>query len=432
MDFQSSVQDIDEVTKKVTVVVGKNRVAKEYEDSVKQVGRSARIDGFRPGKVPRKMVERLLGDRIKFDITNKLINEGLRSAFEEHKLDTVGQPQIDLKDMEIAKELEFSAVVELYPQPAIGNYLNRSIQVAKKTIGDKDVEDTITRLADSRAELKPVEGRVQAALDDVAALSVAVQVEDGEFSRPEPFVDQLGLGRLSKEAEQQFVGMTVGESKDVTVTATEDHPNDSLRGKKLTYRATLHGLYAKTMPVVDDAFAKSLGMEVETIDALKAKIREQLIAEAEEEGKAESQGELLNLLVKENQFKVPSALVDDEIRGLVARYGFAGKGVSPESIDVSQFRPQFEEIATSRIRSAIIIDRIGSQEDVKVEESDRDAMIQKIATQNGVTVEAAKKALLDKSRIMSFLLEVRRTKILDYLMSKTTVEFVKPEEKAKA
>jgi trigger factor len=429
MDFQSSVQDIDEVTKKITVIVGKSRVAKEYENSVKQVGRSARIDGFRPGKVPRKMVERLMGDRIKFDITNKLINEGLRTAYQEHKLDTVGQPQIDLKDMEIAKELEFTAVVELYPQPSVANYLNRSIKVAKRTIGDKDVDDAINRIAESRAELKPIEGRTQAALDDVAALSVAVQVEDGEFSRPEPFVDQLGLGRLSKEAELQFVGMNVGESKDVTITATEEHPNEALRGKKLTYRATLHGLYSKTMPVVDDAFAKTLGMEVETVDALKAKVREQLSTEAEEESKAESQGELLNLLIKENQFKVPSSLVDDEIRGLVARYGFAGKDANPETIDVSLFRPQFEEIATSRIRSAIIIDRIGSQEEVKVEESDRDAMIQKIADQNGVSVDAAKKALLDKSRIMSFLLEVRRTKILDFLMSKTSVEFVKPEEK---
>jgi len=192
MDFQSSVQDIDEVTKKITVVVGKSRVAKEYEESVREVGRTARLDGFRPGKVPRKMVERLMGDRIKFDITNKLINEGLRSACEEHKLDTVGQPQIDLKDMEVAKDLEFTAVVELYPQPEVSNYLNRSIKVGKKNIEEKDVEDAIGRISESRAELKPIEGRTQVALDDVAALSVSVQVEDGEFSRPEPFVDQLG------------------------------------------------------------------------------------------------------------------------------------------------------------------------------------------------------------------------------------------------
>jgi trigger factor len=431
MDFQSSVQDIDEVTKKITVVVGKSRVVKEYEDSVKQVGRTARLDGFRPGKVPRKMVERLMGDRIKFDITNKLINEGLRSAFEEHKLDTVGQPQIDLKDMEIAKDLEFTAVVELYPQPAISNYLNRSIKVGKKTIVDKDVEEAISRISESRAELKPIEGRTQAALDDVAALSVSVQIEEGEFSRPEPFVDQLGLGRLSKEAEEQFVGLSIGESKDVTIVAKEDHPNENLRGKKLTYRGNLHGLYSKTLPTLDDAFAKSLGMGVETMDALRAKVKEQLIQEAEDDARGESQSELLNLLIKENPFKVPSSLVDDEIRGLVARYGFAGKGAQPESIDVSLFRPQFEEVATNRIRSAIIIDRIGSQEEIKVEDSDREAMIEKVANQNGTTVEAAKKALLDKSRIMSFLLEVRRTKILDFLMAKTKVDFVKPEEAKK-
>jgi len=224
------------------------------------------------------------------------------------------------------------------------------------------------------------------------------------------------------------VGLSVGETRDVTIVAKDDHPNENLRGKKLTYRGNLHGLYSKTLPVLDDAFAASLGMGVESMDALRAKVREQLVQEAEDDARGESQGELLNLLIKENNFKVPSTLIDDEIRGLVARYGFAGKGAQPESIDVSLFRPQFEEIATNRIRSAIIIDRIGSQEDIKVEESDREAMIRKVANQNGTTVEAAKKALLDKSRIMSFLLEVRRTKILDFLMDKTKVTFVKPEE----
>lgn len=431
MDFQSSIQDIDEVTKKITVTVGKDRVVREYEDSVKQVGRTASIKGFRPGRVPRHMVERLMGDRIKFDITNKLINEGLRSAVEEHKLDTVGEPQIDLKEMQTAKELEFCATVEMYPQPTIANYLNRSIKVVKKTVSDKDVEAAFERLADSRAQLKPIEGRTEAALGDVVALSVSIQVDEGEPSRPEPFVEQLGSGKLSKEAEEKFVGLVVGESRDVTITGGEDHPSEDLRGKKLTYKGQLHGLYSKEMPTLDDAFAKSLGMEVETIDALKAKLREQLVAQAERDTKAETQGELLNLLVQENQFKLPSSLIDDEVRQIVSRYGFAGRGASPESIDVKQFRPQFEEFATNRIRSAIIIDRIGAQEEIKVEESDREAMIARVAEENGMTIEAAKKALLDKSRIMSFLLEVRRTKILDFVMAKTTVDFVSEKDSKK-
>jgi len=182
----------------------------------------------------------------------------------------------------------------------------------------------------------------------------------------------------------------------------------------------------------DDAFVKTLGFGVETVSELREKVREQLVKQAEEEMKSESQSALLDLLVKDNNFKVPAAMVDDEIRGIVARYGLGGKGANPESLDVSAFREQFSEFALNRIRCAIIIDRIGAAEEIKVEDADREQMIQRVAEQNGSTVEATRKTLLDKSRIMSFLLEVRRTKILDHLMSKTTVEYTdEPTKKQK-
>jgi trigger factor len=428
MDFESSVVDIDEVTKQISVTVPKERVSKEYEASVVQVSRTAKIKGFRPGKVPRHMVERMMGDRIRYDVANRLINEGLRGAYEQHKLEVVGEPEVDLKEVEPAKALEFTAKVALYPQPTISNYLNRSVKVAKKEIGDKEVSESLERLRESKAELKPIEERKQAQKKDVVALSVAVQVEGGEVSRPEPFVDELGLGKLPAAVEDAIVGMNVGDSQDIQTTIPEDHANADLRGKQTTHKVTLHGIFTKNMPELSDEFVQSTGMGVDTVDALKAKLKEQLTAQATDELKNETQGALLDLLVKENPFKVPQVLVDDEIRGIVARYGFAGRDVKPESIDVEMFRPQFEEFALNRIRCAIIIDRIGSLEEIKVEESDRDKMIQRIAEQNGSTVEAARKALLDKSRIMGFLLEVRRTKILEHLMDKTTVQYVDPSE----
>ena len=428
MDFQSSVVDIDEVTKQISVTVPQERVAKEYETSIVQVSKTAKIKGFRPGKVPRQMVERMMGDRIRYDVANRLINESLRGAFEQHKLEVVGEPEVDLKEVEPAKALEFTAKVALYPQPSISNYLNRSVKVGKKEIGEKDVADSLERLREAKAELKPIEDRKDAQKKDVVALSVSVQAEGGEFSRPEPFVDELGLGRLSADVEEQVVGMTVGDTKEIQTKADEDHANPELRGKQLAHKITLHGIFTKNMPELTDEVVKTLGMGVETVDALKAKIKEELEKQASEELKNEGQGALLDLLVKENPFKVPQVLVDEEIRGIVARYGFAGRDARPESINVEMFRPQFEEFALNRIRCAIIIDRVGSLEEVKVEESDRDAMIQRVAEQNGTTVEQARKALLDKSRIMGFLLEVRRTKILDHLMSKTTVQYVDPSE----
>lgn len=426
-DFKSSVQDIDEVTKKVTVVVGKERVSREYESSVADVGRTAQIDGFRPGKVPRKMVERLLGDRIKFDITNKLINEGLRTAFEQHKLNTVGQPQIDLQEMASDKELEFSATVELLPQPEIKNYLDRSVEVEKREVTEADVQVAFDQIVDSRAQLSPVEGRTEAAEGDVIALGVSLKVEDGEFSRSEPFVDELGLGRLSKQVEKEIVGLATEAEKEIEFIADEEHPMESVRGKKVTYKVTLHGIYAKKLPQVDDAFAKELGFGVETVDELRKKIETQLKEKAETELKNASQGALLELLVKENPFKVPASLRDDEIREMVVRMGIAGKDAKPEDIDVELYRKYFEETALQRIRTAILVDQIGKQEQIKVEDADTKAMIARVAEENNVSVEVATKALLDRSRIAGFIAEVQRTKILDLLMARTKVTYVSPK-----
>jgi trigger factor len=324
--------------------------------------------------------------------------------------------------MEPAKALEFTAKVALYPQPTISNYLNRKVEVVKKAVGDKEVEESLVRLREAKAELKPIEDRKIAEKGDVVALSVGIQVEGGEPSRPEPFVDELGAGKLSADVEAQIAGMTVNDSKEISIVAPADHANPEMAGRNLVYNVTLHGIFTKNMPDLTDDIVKTLGLGVESVDALKTKIREQLTQQVEEDMKNEAQGALLDLLVKENTFKVPQVLVDEEIRGIVARYGFAGREVNPETIDIAPFRSQFEEFALNRIRCAIIIDRVGSTEEIKVEEADRDKMIQRIAEQNGSTVEAARKALLEKSRIMSFLLEVRRTKILEHLMAKTTVE----------
>lgn len=432
MDFQASVVDIDEVTKQISVTVPKERVAKEYETSVVSVSKTAKLNGFRAGKVPRHMVERLMGDRIRYDVANRLINESLRGAFEQHKLEVVGEPEVDLKEMEPAKALEFTAKVALYPQPTISNYLNRKVEVVKKAVGDKEVEESLVRLREAKAELKPIEDRKIAEKGDVVALSVGIQVEGGESSRPEPFVDELGAGKLSAEVEAQIAGMTVNDSKEISIVAPVDHANPEMAGKNLVYNVTLHGIFTKNMPELTDDLVKTLGLGVESVDALMTKIREQLTQQAEEDVKNEAQGALLDLLVKENPFKVPQVLVDEEIRGIISRYGFAGRDVNPETIDIAPFRGQFEEFALNRIRCAIIIDRVGSTEEIKVEEADRDKMIQRIAEQNGSTVEAARKALLDKSRIMSFLLEVRRTKILEHLMAKTTVDHVDAAKAEKA
>jgi trigger factor len=422
MDWQSNVEDIDEITKKISISVAEERVTKEFDASLTRYSRSARINGFRPGKAPKKMVEKMLGDRIRLDVAQKLVDEALKGVFKEHKLDVVGEPEIDLTSVEPSKALEFNAKVSLFPQPVIANYKGRSVKVTKKEVTDKDVKEKIEQLRESKAELKAIESRKDAQKGDVVALSVSIKVGDGEFSRPEPFVDVLGGGKLNPAIEDQFVGLLVGEEREATMVAEADHPNAEIQGKTLVYKGNLHGIFDKKLPDLNDDFVKSLGQGVETVQALEEKTRADLTAEVAEENKGNIQSALLDLLVSEHSFKIPQVMVDDEIREMVSRYGF-NRGGDPRSIDVTPFREQFQEFALNRIRCAILVDRIGELEEIKVEEADRDKMIEEVARRNGTTVEAARKSLLDQSRIVSFLLEARRTKILEFLVANTTVEY---------
>ena len=433
MECQSSIEDIDEITKQISVSVPSARVLKEFEASVTQASRSARVNGFRPGKVPRKMVEKLLGDRIRVEVAQKLIQESLKTVYETHKLDVVGDPEVDLQSIEPTQALEFKAKVSLFPQPVISNFKGRSVEVAKRLVADADVEQALAKQVEAKAELKAIEDRKISEMGDVVALSVSVQVEDGEFSRPEPFVDVLGGGKLNPAIEEQLVGMTVGENKTASMVAPDDHANTDLRGKALTYQATLHGIFTKKLPELTDEFVKSLGEGVDSVAALRDSVRTQLTKQATEESNNDVQGAILDVLVAENPFKIPQIMVDEEIRGIVSRYGFAGaRDADPATINVEMFRPQFEDFALNRIRCAIIIDRIGEAEGIKVEEADREQFILRVAEKNGSSIEETKKNLLDKSRLVSFLLEVRRTKILEFLVANTVVSFKEPGEEAPA
>lgn len=422
MDWQTNIEDIDEITKKISISVPQERVTKEFDASLNRYSRSARINGFRPGKAPKKIVESMMGDRIKLDVVQKLVDETLKGVFKEHKLEVVGEPEIDLKSFETAQPLEFHAKVSLYPQPVISNYKGRSVKAAQKVVTDKDVEDKIAGLLDSKAELKPVESRKDAQKGDVVALSVSIKVgDDGEFSRPEPFVDVLGGGKLNPAIEDQLVGLLSGEEREATMVAEADHPNKEIQGKTLTYKANLHGIFDKKLPELNDEFVVSLNQGPTTVDGLREKVRGELAAQVEEENKGAVQSAVLDLLVAEHQFKIPQVMIDDEIREMLSRYGFA-RGGNPRDIDVGPFREQFQEFALNRIRCAIIVDRVGEIEEIKVEESDRDKLIENIAAKNGTSVEAARKALLDQSRIVSFFLEARRTKTLEFLTTNNTVE----------
>jgi trigger factor len=432
MEVQSVLETIDDVTRKVTFTVPAERVDREYSSSLGQVAKSANLKGFRKGKAPKPLVEKLLGDRVRFDVMNRLVSEAIRNVAEEHSLDVVGEPELSLKEFEKTAPFEFSATLYLFPKPSIANYKGRTVEVVRRKVSDTDVEDAIKRIRDARSELKKVEDRAAAAKGDVLAMSVTVLEEGQAEGRAEPFVDELGAGKLPAPVEDGIVGLEVGGEREIPYEVPAE-TDESVSGKKLTYKVVLHGIYEKQLPEIDDAFVSGLNMGIESATDLPNKVREELEAQAEREAKLDAQEAILNLLVKDHEFAVPQVLIDREIQGMVSRYSRNyGQGVKADQIPVDKFRDSLGSHALERIRCSIIVDRIAEQEAVQVSEEDANRIIHEYARQNGSSAEQARQSILSSNSMDAFYAEARRSKALELLVDQSSVTYTDappPQEK---
>ena len=432
MDYQSNVEDVNEVTKKVTVTIPGSVVAKEFDSAMQEVARNAAIKGFRPGKAPVHLVRQLHGGRVKFEVANRLISTCLGKIVQDEKIEMIGSPEVDFSGFEEGKEFSFTANLSLMPRPTISNYDKFKVEAAKHEITDKEVDQVLERMRESKGKLKKNEFRTTAKTGDVVGGDLVITLEGEAANRPEPIVVELGSGTLPKELDEAIVGMEIGTSKTVSITLPADHRNQKLAGKPANYQFTLNEISEKDLPALDDAFAASLGLETETLLALRIKIREQLESQAKSEEKAEIHAAVLEQVVERNQFLVPQFIIDEEIRDLLVRNrAIDPQKTKPEDIDVTPFRASLGEIALKRVRTAIAVDRICDQENVIAADEEVHAQMELLSKEHNIPVAEVQKYFAEGQRVDSLKGEVRRNKVLDLLRSRATVT-EKKEKAAKA
>ncbi len=428
MDFKSSITDIDTVTKQFVVSIPADHVAKEAESALKGYASKTSIKGFRPGKAPRDLVEKLHGAEIRLEVANRLITSSLNDLIKEHKLDVVGDPDVKVDSLEPGKEIAYTAKVSIFPNPEIAAVDSFKVKVVRREVKDSDIEDVIEDMRKSRATPQKLAFRNTAKKDDVIDGMLAVEVEGEEAARPEPIAIVLGSGTLPADVEQQIEGMEVGQSKEIHSSIPATHPNEKLRGKPATFKITLNGLSERILPELNDAFAQSLNMGVGTVLELRMKIRTELQGFHEREVKKDIQAAVLDQLLEKHDFQVPQILMDDEIRSMLSRNGVLNqKHGDISKLSMEPIREKLNDVAARRVRSAIIVDQIGKNEKLQASDDDINKALDDIAAQNGVTKEDVRKFFLNQERGLGFLLEITRNKVLEFLVSKAAVEYTDPK-----
>lgn len=423
MTFESTIEDVNEVTKRVKVSISADLVKEEFEAAISDLVKNVKLKGFRKGAAPRKMVEQLHGSRVQFEVANKLISRTLDDIIKEKKLAMVGNPDIDISAFEPGKKLEYTAEISLFPSPSIAAYEKFSIEVPKVNVADKDVDDVIERFRKQRATIRPLAGRDTAETGDVVEAEVVVQGSEG---KPEPLYSALGDGGLPNEIESGLVGQKIGETRSITVKAK---PEEGEQAADVVYDITLKGLKERILPDLDDAFAKSADMQAETLLELRLKVREKLQEEVERESKTNVQVKILDALLEKNAFMVPQSIIDDEIRTMLTRNGLVDpRKMGGESFPVDKFREHLGEAAVRRVRTAIIVDRIAEQEKLAAGDEDLKKSFAEIAERNAVSEDEVKKYFADQRRILGHLLEITRNKVLDFLEARASVKYTEAQK----
>jgi trigger factor len=369
------------------VEVPPERVAASVQQAVARLSRNTRVPGFRPGRAPRAVLERVVGpDRVLDEAFEHLIPDTLEEALADAAVIPLIQPDVEVVQRDEGKALIYRATVPVRPDVTLGDHRNFPFAIDIETIDDARVAQVLEELRDQQASLVPVEDRP---VKDGDYLIIAFEGRrDGETfeggsSDRYPIV--VGAGRMIPGFEEALIGLAIGEEKRFGLTFPNDYPDKTLAGKPVEFSVTVHEIREKVLPPLDDDLATSLG-DYADLDALRAEVRERLEANARDRARHVFIDRIIEYAVANATLELPDALVDsemelmmEELRGRLARDGI-GLPEYLEAVgkDEAALRGEYRPRAEQRAKVLLVLNAVADAEDFQISDADLDAELGRI------------------------------------------------------
>ena len=363
-------------------------IMKVYTKSAKYFN----IPGFRKGKAPFNIVERMYGDEIFYeDAFNDLVPEIYEKEIEENKIEAVSKPDINIVNMKKGEDLVFTAIVQTKPEVVLGKYKGVELKKVEYPVTDEDVEHELSHMQEHNARTITVEDRpVQE--KDIAVIDFAGYVDDKAFEggTAENYELEIGSKTFIPGFEDQIVGMKIDEEKDVKVKFPEDYFSKDLAGKDATFKVKLHEIKEKKLPELDDEFAKDVS-EFDTLKDLKASIKEKKQAENDHRAKHETENLAIEAVSNETNIDIPSGMVETEIdamiRDLEQQLSYQGINLDQYLKMMNMTREQVEsnykEQAEKNVKSRLVLEAIVKEEKIEASQEEINSKIKEMATNYG-------------------------------------------------
>lgn len=429
--MQVTVSRVSPVEISVRVALPAERVNSALERAYNELGKQAQIRGFRKGKVPRPLLRQYFGPQVSSDVLRKLVDETLPGAIRDHRIEPIGTPRVETADeFTGATDWSYTALMEVRPEIEELKLADLNLTRTVYPVSDADVEKALQAKREEAATLRTPEPARPVKQGDTVTLDLTIVldgVERPEFSSKGRTVE-AGSGRLLKEIDDALVGMSVDEPREVSVTFPETHRQKELAGKTATARLVVTAVQEKVLPELDDEFAKDVGAD--SLDALRAKAREDLEKAAKEQSDDELRNAAVEALVKANPIPVPPSLTEqagEQLRQEFARMFAIQGGQLPKELGETM-RAQAEE----RVRAGLLLSELARVNGLQVTEEDLNARLEEMAKETGKAVQRLRVEYRDARKREHLVAQVLEVKVLDLLLSKATITEKTAETPAEA
>ncbi|MGX5377139.1 trigger factor [Ligilactobacillus sp. LYQ135] len=391
---------------KLTFKIQPDKIKEGLDVAFNKVKKSLNVPGFRKGKVPRQIFNKMYGEEALYqDALNALLPEAYANAVSEAKIKPVAQPEINVESMEKGSEWVLSAKVTVEPEVELGEYKGLEVMKHSTEVSDKEVEDELERRRQQQAELVLKEDE-PAENGDTVVIDFEGKVDGKPFEggKSENYSLELGSNTFIPGFEDQLVGHKAGDQVEVKVTFPEDYQAEDLKGKDAVFDVTIHEVKEKELPELDDDFAKDIDEDVDTLTELKAKIKDQIKDQKEAAAKNAVQEEAISKAVENATIgNIPEAMIEDDVQRQMDQYfsGMQQQGINPDmyfkltGTSEEDLRKQFREGSEERVKTNLVLEAIVDKEDVEISDDEIESEIKSLASQYGMDEKAVRSALSD-------------------------------------
>jgi trigger factor len=424
--MQITIEDISPVEKKVDFELPWSDVAPKLDKAYSDLRRDVRLKGFRPGKVPRAIVERMYKRQVEDEVARDLIESSLGQAIQEKQIQPVAPPTVDNLELKSGSPFKFSARVEVRSQVVPKDYSGVELTKRKAKFTDEQVTEALENYRRRLTEYKPVEGRTETAPTDVLMVEVHGKVGEHKIKRKQLAIDlEDEAGGALPGLATRLRGLPINSSEvEVKFTLADDIAQKELAGRAVDLKVSIKEAREKKQPAIDDEMAKDTG-EAETLEGLRDKIRQRLLETDEQRIKREMIQTLVKHLVKVNDFPIAPALVERHAQAIVNRAKtqlmMAGIDVEGQNFDEAKMRQEFRADAEEEARGTILVQAIAEREGITATDADIQKRVAEIAAARQENPKKLRADLEKDHRIHQIRNQIIEQKTLDMLIAQAEI-----------